>query len=326
MKNHQAQLTTGPAFQRLVLSTVVAIFALVVLGGVVRVTGSGLGCPDWPLCHGKIIPPMDTQALIEYSHRLVASIVGILVLATAVIAWRFYRKKLWVLVPATLGLILVIVQGVLGGVTVLTELEGRTVTAHLALAEAILATMILTFLAARGDFRFKKASSGRGLGAFAILALVTTLAAYILLLSGSYTTVSGASGACGGDWPLCQGQLWPASRLPQLQMIHRFVSLIVAVLVLWTSSLAWRHRRERPDLGWMGLLVGGLFIVQVLIGALNVWWDLPTAGRALHLALATMVWMTLAVLALLPHTSVLPASQAAELEADPLTKLRPATP
>lgn len=324
MKNHQAQQPTGPVFQRLILSTVVAIFALVVLGGVVRVTGSGLGCPDWPLCHGKVIPPMDTQTLIEYSHRLAASIVGILVLATALVAWCLYRKNLLVLVSATLCLILVVVQGVLGGVTVLTELEGRFVIAHLALAEAILATMILAFLATRGDFCFARAFSGRELGAFAILVPVTALAAYVLLLSGSYTTVSGASGACGGDWPLCQGQFWPAYRLPQLQMIHRFGSLIVAVLILWTSSLAWRRRRERPDLGWMGLVVAGLFIVQVLIGALNVWLDLPSVGRALHLTLATMVWMTLAVLALLPYTSVLPDSRVAELEGDHLTKLRPA--
>ncbi|TMF52344.1 MAG: protoheme IX farnesyltransferase, partial [Chloroflexi bacterium] len=74
-------------FRALSVATAVATYALVVLGGVVRVSGSGLGCPDWPLCHGRVLPPLDLHAIIEYSHRTAASLTSTLVVLTAAVAW-----------------------------------------------------------------------------------------------------------------------------------------------------------------------------------------------------------------------------------------------
>lgn len=311
---------SGQVFQRLALATVAAILVLVVLGGVVRVTESGLGCPDWPLCHGKIIPPADTQTLIEYSHRLVASVVGILVLATAVTAWLRYRGRPWILAPSSLSLILVVVQGALGGVTVLTELEGSIVTAHLALAEALLVVATLVFLASWRGVSFSQVR----VGFLPLLAAGTALAAYGLLLSGSYTTTSGASGACN-DWPLCQGEVFISSRLPAIHMAHRYVTLFVGLLILATVVAAWRQRGQRRDLAWVGLAAGGLFLVQAFVGAMAVWWGLPAEMRALHLALASTVWIALAALAMLPYTPVRTASRGTDPEAEPLPTLRPVT-
>ena len=111
---------TGSRFRRLTLVTVLAGFALIVLGGVVRVTESGLGCPDWPLCQGRLIPPLETSAIIEYSHRLVASaVLGPLIVATCVVTWISYRRDRWLVAPATVGLILMLAQALLGGATVL---------------------------------------------------------------------------------------------------------------------------------------------------------------------------------------------------------------
>ena len=134
-------------FQYLVLFTILAIFALIALGGVVRVTESGLGCPDWPLCHGRIIPPFEKTVLIEYSHRLTASVISLLVLTVFLLAWKFYRNHKWVFLPAVAAMGILALQIGLGGITVLMELPPLIVLAHLATAEALLASMILIYLA-----------------------------------------------------------------------------------------------------------------------------------------------------------------------------------
>ena len=301
---YQEEERAGPKFRGLTLVTVLSIFALVTLGGVVRLTGSGLGCPDWPLCHGKIIPPLDTATLIEYSHRLMASVVGVLVLATAIVVWRFYRRQRWLLIPATLGFLLLVAQMLLGGFTVLRELSAGLVLAHLATAEALMASMVVVCtVALLGPF-----SSGLwgGVGTIhgrlAILALVAVLAAYTLLLTGSYVAVSGAALSCGQSWPLCHGLLFPEGHDPAMHMLHRMVAVPVGVLIAVVLMLAWRSRHERPALGWTAAVVGGLFLVQVSVGAAVVLIGFPMAARLAHLSMATLVWLGLAALAVLAYT------------------------
>ena len=293
-------LDTGSHFRYLTLITLASIFALVVLGGVVRVTESGLGCPDWPLCHGKIIPDANAATLIEYSHRLVASLVGMLVLATAVVAWRRYRTRAWIFWPSLIGVVLIIVQSALGGATVLTELEGEFVMAHLALAEALTAVFILVALDAWKGVAF----STIRMDGVAILAAIAALAVYVLLITGSYTTVSGASGACN-RWPLCQdGNLYVLAKLPIIHMVHRLAAVIAVIAAFAVVAWAWRSRVTRPDVALASLLALAVYALQVFAGALVVWWGLPVEMRALHLALATVVWMAFVVLALLPYTPV----------------------
>ncbi|MGH2610828.1 MAG: COX15/CtaA family protein, partial [Tepidiformaceae bacterium] len=126
--------------QRLALATVAATLVLIAVGVLVRATGSGLGCPDWPLCHGGAVPPNDDKAIIEYSHRFVASAVGLLVIATAVFAWRHYRHAPVVFWAAVLAVPLVGFQGLLGAITVVRELPPEVVATHL-----LTAMVILTF-------------------------------------------------------------------------------------------------------------------------------------------------------------------------------------
>ena len=103
-----------------------------------------MGCPDWPGCDGGIFPPLETKALIEYSHRVTASfVVGPLILFLLVSAWLRYRREPWILVPASVAFGLVIAQAILGGATVLNELPGAAVIAHLAVGEALVAVLVV---------------------------------------------------------------------------------------------------------------------------------------------------------------------------------------
>ena len=144
-------------FRGLTAFTVLATFALVILGGVVRVTESGLGCPDWPGCHGGIIPPWETKAIIEMSHRITASLlVGPLILVLFVASWMKYRQEKWIVIPASLAFGLVIAQAMLGGATVLNELPGEIVMAHLAVAETLVAILVvLAVVSFRGPLSMK---------------------------------------------------------------------------------------------------------------------------------------------------------------------------
>ncbi len=281
--------------------TVLATFALVILGGVVRVTGSGLGCPDWPGCDGGIFPPLETKAIIEYSHRVTASfVVGPLILFLFIAAWMRYRRELWVLVPATLAFGLVIAQAILGGATVLTELPGAAVMAHLAVGEALVAVLVvLAVVAYRGPLAM--GIPGWAVGKtrrFPALAVIAGAAVFLLLLSGSYVTITGSTGACL-EWPLCQGDVFPEHRLQIIHMFHRYVAVIVGLFVLYSLHLGFRGRTQPAEIRVFSMVATAFFVAQVFAGAGAVWSDFSQDLRALHLALATAVWIAVSGLIVL---------------------------
>jgi heme A synthase len=284
--------------------TVFSVFVLVVLGGIVRVTGSGLGCPDWPLCHGKLYPPLQFTAIIEYTHRFVASvIVGPLILLTCGTVWRSYRRERWLVVPAILSVVLLIGQALLGGATVLQELPGEMVALHLAVAEALLACLLLVAVVAfRGPLRLGfDGSAGGSPDRFPKLMVISAAAVYILLLTGSYVTASGATAACV-TWPLCQGQVFPQQIPEVIHMGHRFVAAIVGVFVLYVLHLGIRDQQRPWEVRLLSMTVAALFVLQVAVGAITIFSRFPVQLMALHLAMGTAVWGTIAALAILTLT------------------------
>lgn len=307
--------------------SVFSVAALVVLGGVVRVTGSGLGCPDWPLCHGGFLPPLELKPIIEYSHRLVASaLVGPLVLATCVSAWVAHRRERWLVVPATVALIMLIAQALLGGVTVVQELPGGIVAAHLALAQALLATLIILLVVSYNGPLTISGFSGSGgqdmaprLRRFPVMILAAALMVYALLLTGSYVTAAGATAACGG-WPLCHGSVFPSNGAEMIHMGHRYATLVFGLFTLYVLHLAIRpspgtdsgshltgtHQTgtqwSRIGVRWLAMLGAAVFVIQIAAGAATVMSGYIPELRALHLSLATALWGTMAGLAALAHT------------------------
>ncbi|MDP8957401.1 MAG: COX15/CtaA family protein, partial [Actinomycetota bacterium] len=122
------------ALRALALGSTILTALLIGVGGVVRATGSGLGCPGWPKCFGRWVPPLEYHAIIEYTHRLIASIDVVLIAALAVVAFAFFRRRPPVLVPALAALFLVLLQAALGAVVVRGQLEAFLVTAHFSTA------------------------------------------------------------------------------------------------------------------------------------------------------------------------------------------------
>ncbi|MEE9199453.1 MAG: COX15/CtaA family protein [Dehalococcoidia bacterium] len=298
----------GGALRVLTLASAVALFGLIILGGVVRVTESGLGCPDWPFCHGQIIPPADTATLIEYSHRLLATVTGLMVFATAAVVWVAYRAERWLMGPMTLAVALLVAQVLLGGATVRTELAPGLVMAHLAVAQVLLACMIVAGVVAwRGTSPVRQAEGGIAARApRSTLMPVALVGTFVLLLAGSYVQASEATGACGDSWPLCQGELLPGGELPLVHMLHRFLAILVGVLVLAYLMEVWRTRRQ-PWLRMVALAIVGLFVGQVIVGGFNVWLAFPRSVNVLHLAMGTGVWAVLVLLVALGN--LLPASE-----------------
>ena len=281
----------GRTFLILLASSAIVVFLLVTLGGVVRVTESGLGCPDWPLCHGKLVPPLEFNTLIEYSHRLVASLTSTLIVLAAAVAWWRYRHLPQIVVPMTLALALLGVEVVLGGITVLTELPPTIVTVHLATAEIIFALVLLTLVWSWQQPR-PQVTEGYSAYPWAGTAAVATFA---VIISGSYVVGRGAGTICA-SWPLCDGGLLPTYDLAWLHMAHRLLAGVGGLLAAWAVLLAWQRRGASAAIGWASAIAGGVLVAQMLAGAANPWTGFATAARVLHLSLATALWGSFVVL------------------------------
>ena len=128
----------------LAYGSAVSTYVLILIGGYVTFSGSGLACPDWPLCHGQIVPPLYGPVLIEYSHRLFTLVVSTFISATTLLAWIRYRRAKGILAFATASFILLVAQILLGMVTVRTELNPIFSTAHLGLAAGLFGVVLLT--------------------------------------------------------------------------------------------------------------------------------------------------------------------------------------
>ncbi len=286
-------------FQKLAAATVATTFLLVVIGVIVRATDSGLGCPDWPLCHGQVLPNLDdTKAWIEWLHRLVASIIGLEVLGLAFLALRHYRDRPSLLWPTLASVALVGFQAWLGRETVRLGNSGESVTAHLASAMALLALLIFVLVRSFYPARI----GGRGSSQrFTLLAAFAAVATYALLLFGSNVTATDAA-LIFPDWPLMGGTFFPPlTDVTTAHVLHRWVAVIVGFIVLAVAIAAWRTQRQHRPIVILAWLAAILYPIQAIIGGLQVLTNLSGWTQTLHLALGAFIWGTLAALAIVSY-------------------------
>ncbi|MGQ0669483.1 MAG: heme o synthase [Actinomycetota bacterium] len=287
-------------FQKLALTTTTATLALVAVGGLVRATGSGLGCSSWPKCSpDRWLPHLEAKGIIEYTHRGLAFVVVVLVGVLAASAWRSYRGVPRILWPSLGAVVLVLFQAALGGIVVHGDLRATLVTAHFATAMALVGVLVNLSASSFCVVKLPQkapsiAGSDPGFARLAAWAAGTTLP---LLLIGTYVRATSA-GLAFPDWPLMNGRLVPAlGGAATWMFVHRILSAAVGLLVLYVAIRARTMAGRHKDLVVLSTLSVGLFAAQVVVGAANVWSRLSPASVTAHVALSALIWGSLVALA-----------------------------
>ena len=293
-------------FSRLLNATILATFALIVIGGVVRVSDSGLGCgaagsgtQGWPLCGGRVLPFLQENAVIEFSHRAAATIVAVLIAVLAIQAFRRLRVHRWLTRGTLAAAVLVLAQAALGGLTVEHGLHSALVAAHLGLAMLLLALLIALRWTARPRDAALPAVGSRSLR---VTAAIATALLFGTIVAGGYVAgtegegtpdqpVLGAHLACGEEFPSCLGKFMPFQygRLVDIQLTHRLLMYLTAIAVGAMTAIAIRRRVPNRAFFILPALLAG----QILLGAVNVWLGEHPALIVAHLTLATLLWGTM---------------------------------
>jgi protoheme IX farnesyltransferase len=294
---------------RLAGSGAVLALGLVVLGGVVRITGSGMGCGEhWPRCHGEWFPPLDLPTMIEIGHRWVAALVSLLVFAVAAVAWLRHRRDPALRNPASLAAVLLVVQVLLGAVTVKLTLPPWVVIAHLANAMVLLAVLIVVAMRARVSAETEVVRRHQDHW----LVVATAGLGFVVILFGAQVANFHAGLLCLG-FPLCDGTLAPPrAPLAALHWAHRVLAFcfLGATLVLMSRIVRRSDGEARTLRRWTGVVLAAT-LAQIAVAAGMVLHLLPAPLRALHLLVGTLVWAALVILVF--HSARTPAEQPSTL-------------
>jgi heme A synthase len=283
----------GPVLRAVTVASLVCAYLLVVLGDTVRVTESGMGCRSWPLCNGHAGLSGTYHALLEQSHRYLAAVVTVLVVATFAAVWRRARQDRLVFWSAGAALGLIGVQVLLGAVTVFTHNAGWTVALHLAGAWLVVGTVTVT---AVGVWRPPVPAVDRSaprLAPAGWLGVAAAVSLFALSVSGMLVLHDGASNACPG-WPTCG--LGAPTGLMILQYLHRSLALITAVLITAVAVRAWLSRAAGRAGRILAVAAMILLAATVAFGALVATTGAPPVEQDFHLAVASALWIAVVAL------------------------------
>ena len=289
--------------RKLSIAALAFAFCQIVFGAIVRITGSGWGCGEhWPKCDGHWFPPLDrVDLVIEVMHRYLALGVTVAVLALAVTAWR--RRAVagvggrgGVLRPAVLALGIVVATALLGAATIKLRLNPFIIVAHLVLAMALLAALIIAAMRA-GGFGAPAATGSATASRTWRVARAAAVLAFMVLVLGGLTANLGAAGACLG-FPHCRVYTSPNRGLVYLQLTHRLLAFLFAIHVLGAGRRLLR-RPEARVVKRAAAVAAGAVVLQILVAAALVETRLPPVLQSLHQAVGTFVWIAVVVFAAL---------------------------
>ncbi|HTZ55653.1 MAG TPA: COX15/CtaA family protein [Candidatus Acidoferrum sp.] len=279
--------------RRLCAASVIVALGTVMLGSWTRINGAGMTCPDWPLCHGMLIPSMADGTVWEWTHRLFAFCVAPLVVAVMIAAWRVRDRASFV--TPTLGVIgaLFVVQCILGAATVRLSNSPMSVVLHWGTAMAFIASLAAMMLFATEQGAAVPGHARRSEIALAGILAGTATVTFVTMCIGAYVSSSGAGLACL-SLPGCAGHVVVYTQGQYVQMLHRFIA--TATLLCAVASFAFAWMRPASMRVRIAVSVGlGLVFVQVLLGLLNVALRLPMDLREAHAFNAALVFLAFIV-------------------------------
>ncbi len=284
------RLQIGPQLYAKVTLVALAALALIVLtGAAVRLTGSGLGCPDWPKCYGGTVPPLETHAVIEYGNRLLTGFVGLAVIAASALAWfrRPFRGHL-----ALFGAMLplgVLCQAILGALVVKYHLAPGLVMGHFILSMLLLDAAFALAWCARYEPGERRASSDR-LGVWAVRALIPL--GQLTILAGTIATGSGPhAGAHEGEL-VHRFDFQGVETLEWVVQRHSAIAAVFGLAAIAVWLLLHRQGGDRRAVKPLTVVLG-LLALQGAVGGLQWAWELPSEMVWVHIALATGTWLAM---------------------------------
>ncbi len=309
-------VSTVKSFRLLAVASTALAVSIAVLGSWVRINGAGMTCPDWPLCHGELVPALHGGVVLEWTHRLIAFIEGLVLLGVIAVGWHVrgrvagLRAALWALAGVF------VLQVLLGGLTVDLSNSPISVMAHWAMAMLLLATLAALALLAFGGAAPRLPR--RADPANPLLLIVSAVVFFTMCL-GSYVSSSHAGLACA-TVPVCDGTLLGTTPGQIAQMLHRLAAFAVAI---GAAIVAFGVGRSAPRARGFAYLGVGLVALQIGLGMANVVWAMPTALREAHAANAVLTYLAFVMATVAARMDGVPAAARAYV-AEREASLRPA--
>jgi heme A synthase len=287
-------------FRAFSVASAILAFAIAVLGSWVRINGAGLTCPDWPLCHGSLVPALHGGVVLEWSHRLVAFVEAFVVVGAIVTGLRS-RKDVAGVTPALVALVIIFaLQVALGGATVFLANSPLSVMLHWGMGMALLAD--LTVLALLAILAPQPRSAGklpapRAESAAPALGIAAAFA-FVTMCAGAYVSSSYAGLACASV-PACDGSLFGHRVAQHAQMLHRVLAALFALVAVTALVAAFAAKNGSRAVRAFALLGTALVAAQVALGIANVVWRLPLGLREAHAANAGATFLAFVIAAVL---------------------------
>ena len=282
------------ALRRLSIIGTIGMFTVLLMGATVTDTGSNEGCGrSWPLCHGNFLPASVRESVIEFSHRAVTGVIGIVIVMLAVLSIRARNRypALLPLVPIMVGALLL--QSGMGAWAVKYPQSAAILALHFGFSLVAVAGVFLVMRVideqSSGRYR-QKPSPPR---AFTIMIWASVVAVYLVAYSGAYIKHAHAEDGCR-SWPLCDGQVWPGfSGDNGVIFTHRLAALGSVLLVIGIASLGWRMRESRPDLFNISMLGAMVVVCQAVVGGLVARTNMQLVTTLMHAGLMATLFLVL---------------------------------